>query len=54
MNKSCVKHKSWLCHFRSDDVIMYIQNDVMTYKMMSCRPNYHKTALGQDVANSCK
>ena len=30
MNKSCVKHNSWLRHFRSDDVIMDIQNDVMT------------------------
>ena len=31
-NESCVKHNSWLrhfkCHFRSDDVIMYIQNEV--------------------------
>ena len=33
--KSCVKHNSWLRHyfqmnviFRSDDVIMYIQNEV--------------------------
>ena len=30
-NKSCVKHNSWLRHFqghfRSDDVIMYIQNE---------------------------
>ena len=31
-NKTCVKHNSWLHHFqghfRSDDVIMYIQNKV--------------------------
>ena len=29
MNKSCVKHNSWLHHFKSDDVIIYIQNDVV-------------------------
>ena len=55
MNKSCVTYNSWLHyfqrHFRSDDVIMYIQNDVMTCKMMSCRPNYHRTALGQDFTS---
>ena len=45
INKTCIKHNSWLRHFRSDDVIMYIHNDVMTCKMtlwcsnMSCSPN---------------
>ena len=28
-NKNCLKHNTWVRHFRSDDVIMYIQNDVI-------------------------
>ena len=44
-NKSCVKHNNWLCHFRSDDVIMNMQNYVIMFKMTSWCSKWHHVGL---------